>query len=80
MAKFFIIGEEGSSDLWLVNLGNGSAEKLDVQSVVAAGAAEAGLMNAWTNGFSMIKGVSFAVASDGLSDVSAAKLLTSSAH
>jgi hypothetical protein len=81
MAKFFIIGEEGSSDLWLVDLRNGSAEKLDVQSITAAGAGEAefinGLLNARANGLSIIKGVSFAVASDGLSDASAAQLSTS---
>lgn len=81
MAKFFIIGETGSSDLWLVDLRNGSAEKLDAQSVAAAGAGESafvnGLLNARANGFSMIKGVSFAISSDGLSDASAAKLSTS---
>jgi hypothetical protein len=81
MAKFFIIGEEGSSDLWLVDLRNGSAEILDVQGIAAAGAGEAefinGLLNARANGLSIIKGVSFAVASDGLSDASAAQLSTS---
>ncbi len=81
MAKFFIIGEAGSSDLWLIDVASNSAEKLDVQSVVSAGAGEAefinGLLNARANGLSIVKGVSFAVATDGLSDASAAQLSTS---
>lgn len=58
MEKYFIIGEAGTDELWLVNTTENRVEKLNG---VAAGPVIETINTARKNGFTLIKGVSIAI-------------------
>lgn len=65
MAKYFILGETGNDQLWLVDVENGTVAP-------AAGAGDAGLVKvietARQQGLTTIKGVDVAIATNNRSD------------
>ncbi|SDP77217.1 hypothetical protein SAMN05428967_3356 [Phyllobacterium sp. YR620] len=72
MAKYFIIGETGSNDLWLVDVDNRSVEPVTDAALQKAGAADPGFIGvvdkARRNGITTIKGVSIAIATNSRSE------------
>ncbi|EJN02136.1 hypothetical protein [Phyllobacterium sp. YR531] len=72
MAKYFIIGETDSKELWLVDLDNRSVEPLTEEILAKSQAADAGfveiLERARANGITTLKGVSIAIATNSRSE------------
>lgn len=58
MEKYFIIGEAGTDELWLVNTTENRVEKLNS---IAAGPVIESINTARKNGITLIKGVSIAI-------------------
>ncbi|MGN8024434.1 hypothetical protein ACTJJ7_27355 [Phyllobacterium sp. 22229] len=58
MEKYFIIGEAGTDELWLVNTAENRVEKLNS---AAAGSVIETINTARKNGITLIKGVSIAI-------------------
>lgn len=58
MEKYFIIGEAGTDELWLVNTAENRVEKLNS---AAAGPVIETINTARKNGITLIKGVSIAI-------------------
>ncbi|MEK1887904.1 MAG: hypothetical protein AAAB35_10110 [Phyllobacterium sp.] len=75
MAKYFIIGETGSDDLWLVDVDNKRVEPLTRTTLASSQAADADLIQivskARKNGIATIKGVDVAIATSSRSDIEA---------
>jgi hypothetical protein len=75
MAKYFIIGETGSDDLWLVDVDKRTVEPLTQTSLKSSKAANADLIQivskARKNGIATIKGVDIAIATSSRSDIEA---------
>jgi len=65
MAKFFVIGETGSNDLWLVDVDNRTVEPVTDAALKKSKAVDPGFVGiidqARKNGITTIKGVSIAV-------------------
>ncbi|MGV2817678.1 hypothetical protein [Phyllobacterium sp. SL163] len=61
MEKYFIIGEAGTDELWLVNTSENRVEKL---SGIAAGPVIETINTARKNGLTLIKGISIAIATN----------------
>lgn len=80
MAKFVILGIEGDPSVWLADLEAGTVNKLDAAAIDAAGAAEAGFVSvaikARGYGYTLVKGVDLAVATDTRSDAAAQHMST----
>ncbi|PSH70954.1 hypothetical protein CU102_02600 [Phyllobacterium brassicacearum] len=71
MAKYFIIGETGSDELWLIDVDKRSAEPL-TQASNAANADIIQIINkARKNGIATTKGVTIAIATNSRSDIQA---------
>jgi hypothetical protein len=72
MAKYFIIGETGSNELWLVDVDNRSVEPVTDAALKKANAADPGFVGvvdkARKNGITTIKGISVAVATSSRSE------------
>lgn len=80
MAKFVLFGLEGEAGVWLADLEAGTVSEVDPAAAEAAGAADAGFVStalkARENGYSIVKGVNFAVATTSRSDASAHHMST----
>lgn len=72
MAKYFIIGETDSKELWLVDLDNRVVEPLTDSILAKSQAADAGfvevLEQARANGITTLKGISIAIATNSRSE------------
>ncbi len=72
MAKYFIIGETNSNELWLVDVDNRSVEPVTDAALKKSNAADPGFIGvidkARKNGITTIKGVSVAVATSSRTD------------
>lgn len=71
MAKYFIIGESGSDELWLIDTQSKTAEV-----ITANGVLNQSIDQARRDKTSIIKGISIAVASDSRSGVDAKMTIT----
>ena len=78
MAKYFILGETGSENLWLVNVEGGSVEPLSFEDLPAASAEDTGLAqlirDARKRNITAIKGVDIAVSVDSRSEAATMSL------
>ncbi|MRG56356.1 hypothetical protein GF108_12275 [Phyllobacterium sp. SYP-B3895] len=75
MAKYFIIGETGSDDLWLVDVDERRVEPLTETTLTRSSVANADLMQfvskARKVGIATLKGIDIAIATSGRSDIEA---------
>ncbi|NTS30574.1 hypothetical protein HQ945_04840 [Phyllobacterium sp. BT25] len=79
MAKYFIVGEAGSKDLWLINLEERRIEPFTEAALESFEGADASFIRtvnkARSHGIAMIKGVDVAIASDNRNEASAMMLI-----
>ncbi len=72
MAKFLVIGVQGEAGLWLVDCGAGTVEQIEAGSLGGTGAADGDLISntseARSRGFTVVRGIDLAVATDSRSE------------
>ena len=74
MPKLVVLGLEGDTALWLVDLDNKTVTLQGTRT--GAGDAASAAVAARANGFTTIKGVDFAVAADSQSDAASYQMIT----